>query len=100
MRTTKQEQVRKANVKYKAARRALIEAFKAAPCVRCEQEFPICAMDVHHPPHYPKTYSGYVSIMKWAMTVSVDRLREELENCEPMCANCHRIISFEEGQTG
>lgn len=92
--TPKQEQVRAANQRYKAKRRLIIEDFKDQPCAHCGGEFPICAMDVHHPVEKAKTYEGFMSISKWSMTVSVDRLRAELDGCLAVCANCHRIHHF------
>lgn len=29
-----------------------------------------------------------------------DRIREEVDKCEVVCANCHRIRTVERGQTG
>jgi hypothetical protein len=65
--------------------RAMIDEFKIKPCVDCELCFPPVAMDLDHVRgekileisnmgHYPR----------W-------KVIKELEKCDVVCANCHRI---------
>ena len=74
--------------KNRSAAQTLVSQMKAAPCMDCGGRFPECAMDFDHKPGSVKyntvsdmTYKGY----------TLDSLKRELDKCELVCANCHRI---------
>lgn len=65
--------------------RAYINGIKSQPCVDCGKVYPPCAMDFHH----LRDKKNMVSRM-------IDRarlvdLQSEIEKCEVVCSNCHRI---------
>lgn len=77
----------------RAANIALIAELKAQPCVRCGNTFPARCMDFHH--RDPDKKEG--DICRLARKPCGDRtLRREIEKCDLLCANCHRILHSEE----
>ena len=83
------ERLRKKGRKEAADGRARIDAFKTGPCVDCGQTFPPCAMDFDHV--RGKKRFG-VSKMR---NFSIENILEEIAKCDLVCANCHRIRTFE-----
>lgn len=65
---------------------AIIKAFKDRPCADCGQRFPRFVMDCDHREGTTKT----LEISK-GLLVSEARLRTEMDKCDVVCANCHRI---------
>lgn len=62
--------------------------FKNNPCVDCKQKFPSCCMDFDHK-------DGTIKINTLATLVghgySKESILEEVNKCDLICANCHRI---------
>jgi hypothetical protein len=67
-------------------RREWYDAQKRKPCLDCGKTFPMESMDFDHC-HGEKEFN--ISIA-WAW-MNLDRLKAEIEKCELVCANCHRI---------
>lgn len=63
----------------------VINALKANPCMDCNGVFPPECMDFDHKPGNVKLFD----ISK--ATCTVVKLLAEVEKCELVCANCHRI---------
>lgn len=66
-----------------------IKSFKLGKsCTVCNKEYPPCAMDFNHQDKYTKldSISGLYGKSK-------KRIRDEIEKCELICANCHRDIT-------
>lgn len=61
---------------------------KSKPCVDCGNTFPICCMDFDHKEGEIKKYN--IGTM-FAHHYGRELILEELEKCELVCANCHRI---------
>lgn len=57
-------------------------------CVECGEDHP-ATIDFHHPENTEKDTS--VSSLL-SNSASKQRILEEIEQCTPLCANCHRII--------
>lgn len=64
---------------------AYVNTLKAAPCSDCGGTFPPCAMDFDHVRGEKRR--GIAA----AIGRSRAALLRELEKCELVCANCHRI---------
>lgn len=64
-----------------------VDGLKQVPCKDCDQTFPPCAMDFDHLEGYKKirTVSSMINYGSWK------KLKEEIEKCEIVCSNCHRI---------
>ena len=61
------------------------------PCADCGRIFHHIAMDFDHLPGQKKLFSISTMVMK---TVSFERMKAEMAKCEIVCANCHRIRTF------
>ena len=70
-----------------------IQDLKGGPCTDCHRSFPYYVMDFDH--IGPKTRN-----LSEAVRFGKDRLTSELQNCELVCANCHRIRTQERGFVG
>ncbi len=64
-----------------------VQLLKMNPCQDCDLFFPYYVMDFDHHAHCTK--SGDISrIMSQG---SWTKLEEEIEKCDFVCANCHRV---------
>lgn len=64
---------------------AWMDFLKSAPCTDCGGRFPTEAMDWDHVRGQKVMGIGYMNM------APRDRLCEELQKCELVCANCHRV---------
>jgi len=69
----------------------MVEKAKDYPCVVCRIAYPIPVMDLHHADDSEKTVTT-VSLTGLTRTGPYDKLKEELDKCVPLCANCHRLV--------
>lgn len=82
-------QTRRSAAKQRDKVRAIVQAAKDAPCADCERRFPKYVMDLDHVRGRKEfKISGAVQ-SPFARTL--DELRAEIEKCDVVCANCHRI---------
>jgi hypothetical protein len=73
-------------------KRAIVTAAKDVPCADCGQRYPAVVMDFDH--QRDKRYK----VSRLAQTNhSVKALRAEMDKCEVVCANCHRIRTHGSG---
>ncbi len=75
--------------KYKEQKRDYIRNIKSKPCTDCWNNFPWYVMDFDH--LWDKSFNVSVSIQKW---YSIKRIQKEIDKCDLVCANCHRIRTF------
>jgi hypothetical protein len=73
----------------------LILELKKEPCVDCGNKFPSCCMEFDHVPGRGKKI-GHISDM---MSYSKEMLLLEIEKCDLICSNCHKIRTFIERDT-
>lgn len=77
-----------------AAALALVASAKDNPCTDCGERLPPCAMDFDH-----VRGEKVANISKMVNEgPSLSRLQEELDKCELVCSNCHRIRTLRRGQ--
>lgn len=69
-----------------ARRRELIREVKDKPCTDCGVKYPPYVMEFDHLPEYDKSFN-----VSESATRSWERVLKEIEKCELVCANCHRI---------
>lgn len=62
------------------------------PCVKCGQKHP-AALDFHHRDKTEKLESIGTLIAGGA---SLDVVKAEVDKCDILCANCHRILHYKE----
>jgi hypothetical protein len=70
------------------AKHQFVNAIKAQPCADCGNRFPPVAMDFDHVRGVKR---GNVSQMIARNRATLDGIRAEVEKCEVVCANCHRL---------
>ena len=62
-----------------------IDTLKDKPCTDCGNKFPPCAMDFDH----VKGKKAFNIASNH--TASLEKLKKELDKCELVCSNCHRV---------
>lgn len=65
---------------------AWLSAQKVSPCTDCGESHPSCVMDFHHRDPSAKLFG--ISSRAWHK--SEEKLQEEIDKCDLLCANCHR----------
>lgn len=61
------------------------------PCMDCGVNYPYYVMDFDHRPGEVKSFTiAYV-----AKDMTLDKVKEEISKCDIVCANCHRIRSWD-----
>ena len=63
---------------------------KSKPCSDCHQEYPYYVMDFDHRPGEEKLF-GIGGATGWR---SKGRIFEEIDKCDLVCSNCHRVRTF------
>lgn len=80
---------RAASNAHKARYYAMLKGLKTGPCVDCGGLFPPECMDFDHRADKAFTISK--------TPVPADRLMAEVAKCDLVCANCHRLRTFDRG---
>jgi 5-methylcytosine-specific restriction endonuclease McrA len=71
----------------------LIAIKESSPCMDCGKFFPYYVM------HFDHIFEKNASIADLSRScVSVERLQQEVDNCELVCSNCHAIRTHERKQ--
>lgn len=84
----------KSKKKAVARNQSFVNQIKSVPCMDCGGRFPPCAMDFDHRDPDVKTFTiGNAVAMGWR----IERILEEVLKCDIVCANCHRIRTFDCG---
>lgn len=87
----RQVKVRK-NVKaFKERQLEYIRSQKNKPCVDCKVSYPFYVMDFDHRDGESKSFN--VGDMH-RLSASKKRIDEEIAKCDLVCANCHRIRTY------
>ncbi len=68
--------------------RQMAVAYKGGHCQRCGYDRCIDALEFHHSDSSKKDFS----ISEKGYTRSWDKVKEELDKCTLLCANCHREV--------
>jgi formate-dependent nitrite reductase cytochrome c552 subunit len=69
----------------------LLDELRSAPCADCGGRFPPCAMDFDH--RDPATKRSAVT--RLFGRAGVGRILAEAAKCDIVCANCHRLRTFD-----
>ena len=67
-------------------RKQIVDDAKSHPCVICNKEYPVEVMDLYH-------IDQSKSISKLMCIASYTELKNEIDKCAPLCANCHRLLN-------
>ena len=86
---THKTRYRRQRTERKLAIKELINLEKSKPCTDCRKKYPYCVMDFDHKSDKKFNVSqGLVEGYSW------ERIKKEIDKCELVCANCHRIRTF------
>jgi 5-methylcytosine-specific restriction endonuclease McrA len=82
------------NRKIRARNRAFLKEVKeSSPCTDCGKYFPYYVM------HFDHIFEKSASLANLSRAcVSIERLQQEIDNCELVCSNCHAIRTHERKQ--
>lgn len=67
-------------------KRKIVTDFKSKPCIDCKKSYPYYVMDLDH-----KNGKKLFNIGANLKSIKLEILLKELEKCEVVCSNCHRI---------
>ena len=87
----------KRNEANKQKKRDWLNKYKQSLCCsRCGYHENVIALDFHH--NDGKTKAGPIArlVYDWSIT----RLQTEIAKCDVLCANCHRVLHYEERNNG
>jgi hypothetical protein len=76
---------KKGTQNYLEKKRRIRDAAKSVPCMDCGGVFDPCQMDFDHRDSKVKEIGTHLSNM------SLSALLLEIEKCDVVCANCHRL---------
>lgn len=87
--------VYKRNLKYKKELRAwLVELKESKPCMDCGVRYPWYVMDFDHIGD-----NKFKDVSRMAVEgYSKLKIQEEIDKCDLVCSNCHRIRTFTRGE--
>jgi ribosomal protein S20 len=88
------EVYRAKNKRKKDRLRTIIRDIKARPCANCGGLYPYYVMDFDHRVDEEKI----AHVSKLVQRLNIPRLMDEIAKCDVVCANCHRIRTYERGQ--
>ena len=75
-----------AQKRYRLKRREFLDSLKSTPCTDCGIKYPPYVMDFDHLPGTEKKFH-----IGQRLNRPLDEVLEEIEKCEVVCSNCHRI---------
>ena len=78
-----------------AKKRAWLNSIKDVPCIDCNNKYPPECMDFDH-----INNNKEFTVSKSITQMSYKKLQSEIDKCEIICANCHRIRTKERKQHG
>ena len=81
--------------KYKELRRIALAKIKNVPCSDCKKLFPPWVLDFDHRNRNLK--SGDIGHMFINGMWNIDMLEKEMVKCDLVCANCHRMRTYNSG---
>lgn len=79
--------------KFYDAKRDFLDRLKNKPCTDCGDWFEPCQLDFDHRPGEIKV-NGVGELRNYAHKT----LFEEIKKCDLVCANCHRLRTYNRGQ--
>lgn len=82
--------------KYIEERKVVLSQLKNKPCSDCGKIYPPWVMDFDH--RDGKTKIGSVSYLVFRKLSKFDKIQEEIEKCDLVCANCHRERTYQRFQ--
>ena len=75
----------------RARRKALIDEIKSSPCADCGINYPPHVMDFDH------ARGEKEFIIAPNRSIALEKLLNEIDKCDVVCANCHRLRTHDRG---
>lgn len=75
------------------ARRQVVRDFKNRPCTDCQVSYPYYVMQLDH-----INDDKVANLSALIRNAGMQKVLDELAKCEPVCANCHAIRTWERAQ--
>lgn len=85
------------NRKTRKAQRDFVSLLKDRPCVDCGKKYPSCVMDFDHRDKNLKM--GNIGSLVSQAYFNKEKLLVEINKCDLVCANCHRIRTYNRNHT-
>ena len=82
------------NLRRKERNRKYLRKIRDVPCKDCGMSFPYYCMDFDHRPGTKK-----VKVLSRMARYGMDKVKAEVEKCDIVCANCHRIRTHKRRQS-
>jgi hypothetical protein len=76
-----------------AKRKAIVNELKARPCMDCGIQYPPYVMEFDH-----LDYSTKIDAVSRLLMHSLPKVLAEIEKCEIVCSNCHRVRTHSRNQ--
>jgi hypothetical protein len=73
-----------------------LDTLRDVPCADCKGRFPPAAMDFDH----RDPASKRSAVTRMVGRTGMPRILEEVAKCDIVCANCHRLRTFQRRSTG
>ncbi|MDO8484761.1 MAG: hypothetical protein Q7S35_07425 [Candidatus Limnocylindrales bacterium] len=73
------------------AQAQLLDSLRDVPCADCKQRFQPCAMDFDHRDTDAKRHT----VTRMIGRAGTERILAEVAKCDIVCANCHRLRTFD-----
>ncbi len=83
---------KKRKLRYIEERKKFLEKIKNKACSDCGEKYPAWVMDFDHRDGQIKVSS--VSKLAFRKISSFEKIKEEIEKCDLVCANCHRQRTY------
>jgi hypothetical protein len=68
----------------------LLDQLRDVPCMDCDGRYPPCAMEFDHRDSTTKVQG----VTRMIGRASIERILAEVDKCDIVCANCHRLRTF------
>jgi rRNA-processing protein FCF1 len=78
------------------AQASLLDRLRDVPCADCGGHFEACAMDFDHRDPAAKRYT----VTRMIGRAGTERILAEVAKCDIVCANCHRLRTFDRRTAG
>ena len=78
---------------HRKTQREFVSALKSGPCIDCGKRFPPYVMDFDHRNEDNK--HGNIGTLVSQSYYTIEKLMDEIKKCDLVCANCHRIRTYQ-----
>ena len=84
------ERYRQNTLRQRAEKKEYLKEYKNRPCMMCGIQYPHFVMELHH--REPEKKEGYINATLRGK--SWNALITEVNKCDVLCANCHRLVEY------